>query len=193
MTPRRFPSIPAHLQGHYGMVSSRSQLPIWLAYNTAITTGLMRAQWKLTSRRFSFPTSMEKEESWSSILTTEHLWFLTNSMAKGQRVFFNFLEDNHIHVVMVPVNCTDRLEPLDISFNKPAKAFLRQQFHKWYAEQICQQLQDKTNVTPVDLWLSVVKPLEAQWMIQLYDYRIEENFRMVQIFACSEHGQSVRK
>ena len=35
------------------------------------------------------------------------------------------LESNYIHFVQVPVNCTDRLQPLDISVNKAAKDFLR--------------------------------------------------------------------
>ena len=82
-------------------------------------------------------------------------------------------QDNHIHVVMVPANFTDRLQPLDISVNKPAKTFLRQSnstsgmLNKC---EMCQHLQDRTDVTAVDLQLSVVKPLGAQWMIQLYEY-----------------------
>ena len=68
---------------------------------------------------------------------------------QGTESLLQLLEDNHINVVMVPANCTDRLQPLDVSINKPAKTFLQQQFNKWYAEQICQQicqhLQEKTN------------------------------------------------
>lgn len=89
---------------------------------------------------------------------------------QGTESLQQLFEENHIHVIRVPANCTDRLQPLDVSVNKPAKTFLRQQFHKWYAEQICEQLQEKTEVVPVDLRLSVVKPLGAQWMIKLYDY-----------------------
>ena len=109
---------------------------------------------------------------------------------QGTESLLKILEDNHIHVVMVPANCTDRLQPLDVSVNKPAKTFLRQQFHKWYAERICQHLQDKTYVTPVDLRLSVVKPLGAQWMIQLYEYMkskpdiVQNGFRAVGIIDC---------
>ena len=33
------------------------------------------------------------------------------------------LEDNNIHLVIVPANCTDRLQPLDLSLNKPVKDF----------------------------------------------------------------------
>ena len=43
------------------------------------------------------------------------------------------LEKRHIHIATVPVNCTDRLQPLDVSVNKAVKAFLRNQFQEWYA------------------------------------------------------------
>ena len=42
---------------------------------------------------------------------------------QGTEGVLKLLEDNSIHVVMVPPNCTDRLQPLDISVNKPAKNF----------------------------------------------------------------------
>jgi len=42
----------------------------------------------------------------------------------------NLLEDNHIDVVFIPVNCTDHLQPLDLSINKPAKDFLRGRFEE---------------------------------------------------------------
>ena len=71
---------------------------------------------------------------------------------------------------MIPANCTDRLQLLNISVNKAAKEFLRRQFHDWYAKQICKQLKDDTQVVLVDLKLSTVKPLGARWMMNLYDY-----------------------
>ena len=82
------------------------------------------------------------------------------------------LEAKHVFVAVVPANCTDRLQPLDIGVNKAAKEFLRSWFQEWYSEQICQQLQrgKETALQPVDLRMSVVKPLGARWMMNLYDY-----------------------
>ncbi len=49
-------------------------------------------------------------------------------------------------IVVVPANCTDRLQPLDVSLNKSAKEFLRK-FHEWYADQVRLQLRIvKTNL-----------------------------------------------
>jgi hypothetical protein len=73
---------------------------------------------------------------------------------------------------MVPPNCTDRLQPLDLSVNKAAKECLRGQFQKWYSDQICSQLEGdpSTGVTPVDLKMSTVKPLSLKWMKGVCDY-----------------------
>jgi len=80
------------------------------------------------------------------------------------------LRDNNILIALVPANCTDRLQPLDVSVNKSVKEFLRGQFHKWYAGEVCSQLHESDNVQAVDLSLSVVKPLGAIWLINLFDY-----------------------
>ena len=72
--------------------------------------------------------------------------------------------------ILIPANCTDRLQSLDVSVNKVAKEFLRRQFHDRYAKQICEHLKNDTPVRPVHLRLSVVKPIGAEWMKGLYDY-----------------------
>ena len=82
------------------------------------------------------------------------------------------LEDNHIERVVVPANCTDRLQPLDLSVNKPAKEFLRRKFQEWFASQIASQLDDtqQVNTQQVDMRLSIMKPLGARWLVELYNY-----------------------
>ena len=81
----------------------------------------------------------------------------------------SLLEENNIVYVTVPSNCTDRLQPLDVSLNKSAKDFMRSKFQEWYGNIISTQLEnDKTE--PVDMRLSIMKPLTAQWMIDLYHY-----------------------
>ena len=79
---------------------------------------------------------------------------------------FQLLEENNINFVLIPANCTDRLQPLDFSLNKPTKMFLRSKFQDWFA----QQKRGEKPVEPVDLHLSIMKPLGAQWLVKLYDH-----------------------
>ena len=59
-----------------------------------------------------------------------------NFTGQGIQELFDILQST---VVIIPANCIDRLQPLDVSVNKPAKEFSHKQFH---AEQ---QLQQKTD------------------------------------------------
>jgi len=52
----------------------------------------------------------------------------------------SLLRANNIFYTIVLPNCTDTLQPLDISVNKPAKDFLRTKFNEWYAAKITEQL-----------------------------------------------------
>ena len=80
------------------------------------------------------------------------------------------MEKNNIHTVTVPANTTDRLQPLNVSVNKPAKDFLRGKFNEWYAETIV----EGGDGCIVDMWLQVLKPISARWMIKFFDY-VREN------------------
>ena len=79
---------------------------------------------------------------------------------KGQctETLLKLLDENNVSVVLIPPNCTDRLQPLDVSVNKSAKEVLRRKFHAWYAENICAQLEGKLPKQQVDLRLNVVSP-----------------------------------
>ena len=70
----------------------------------------------------------------------------------------------------MPGNCTDRLQPLDISVNKSVKEFLRDKFQAWYSEQIHSLLESGCEDVAVDLKMSIMKPLGARWLMELYDY-----------------------
>ena len=90
---------------------------------------------------------------------------------KGQctPVILELLEQNNIDIVFVAANCTSWLQPLDVSVNKAVKNFMRDEFQRWYAEQIQQQVHNNIK-TAVDLRLSIVKPFSAKWFVQLNDY-----------------------
>ena len=89
-----------------------------------------------------------------------------NFTGKVTESILQLLGKNHIFGVTIPANCTDRLHPMDVSVNKATKNFLRQQFQDWYASKICEQLDGGGETVPIDLRLSVVKPLRARWMMK---------------------------
>ena len=42
------------------------------------------------------------------------------------------LDKHHMRALIVPANCTDKLQPLDISVNKPFKNEMKKKFQLWY-------------------------------------------------------------
>ena len=83
------------------------------------------------------------------------------------------LEKHNIHTCLLPLNTTDRLQPLDLSVNK---VFLREEFQKWYSEQIMQQLDNPAvdlstaELQPVDLGMAAMKEITDQWLVNMADY-----------------------
>ena len=106
---------------------------------------------------------------------------------KGQMsvIISKLLEDNHLHVCLLPPNTTDLLQPKDLSVNKPAKSFLKNEFSEWYSNEILQQLRahhhaslNQIELDPIELCLSVMKELGAQWLVKMVQY-IEDNLPFV--------------
>ena len=73
-------------------------------------------------------------------------------------------------IVIVPANCTNQLQPLDLSINKAAKEFLHGKFQERYALQIFEQWKSIAESKPIDLRLNIMKPLGVSWMVNLYDH-----------------------
>ena len=86
----------------------------------------------------------------------------------------SLLEDNNILVCYIPPNTTDKLQPMDLTVNKPAKDFLKQKFQEWYSDQILKQLDSLTTTNqelqPIDLSLPVLRELGAEWMVEMTEY-----------------------
>ena len=59
-------------------------------------------------------------------LSLEHpaLVIFDNFSAQTTETIVQLLEDNHVRIAMIPPNCTDQLQPLDVSVNKAVKIFL---------------------------------------------------------------------
>ena len=82
------------------------------------------------------------------------------------------LLNNNIIVIHVPNNHTNLFQPLDISVNKSAKCFITEKYQDWYAEQVVEQLNKgvAAHDVKVDVRLSTVKPLHANWIIAMYKH-----------------------
>lgn len=113
--------------------------------------------------------------------TTPGLVIMDNFKGQVTANINSFLEENHLHVCLIPPNTTDLLQPMDVSVNKPAKSFLKNKFSAWYAEQLLEQLEangdvplDQVELDPIDLSLPVLKELGARWMVEMAKY-IEDN------------------
>ena len=99
-----------------------------------------------------------------SLAADQHALLIFDNF-KGQctEAMLTLLDENHVSVILIPPNCTDVLQPLDVSVNKTAKEFLRKKFHTCYAENVCGQLEGKLPKQQVDLRMSVVKTLGGKW------------------------------
>ena len=90
---------------------------------------------------------------------------------KGQTTekIYQLLEANNIYKVSIPANCTDKLQPMDLSINKTLKDFMKSEFNDWYSSVVYKTL-DSENPTPADLRMAIMKPLGAQWLLKAYKY-----------------------
>ena len=73
---------------------------------------------------------------------------------------------NNIISLQIPANCTDKLQPLDVSLNKPMKDELRAKFHVWYASEVEKQMKEiPAEMVKVDVAMSNIKGKSASWII----------------------------
>jgi len=81
----------------------------------------------------------------------------------------SLLAANNIVAIQLPPNCTDKLQPLDLSVNKPVKDGMKAKFQQWYADEVKRQLQTTpVNQIKVDVNLAVVKNPSASWLISVW-------------------------
>ena len=65
---------------------------------------------------------------------------------------------------------------------------MRGQFQHWYSNQVCERLAKDTanSDISVDLRMSIVRPIEAQWLINMFNYFQEKPTIIVNGFTKSE-------
>ena len=78
----------------------------------------------------------------------------------------------NIECVYVPANMTNLFQPLDLTVNRSGKQFMRKEFITYYSNSVKQQLETGKALEDieVDFRLSVIKPLHAQWLVNMYNF-----------------------
>ena len=80
--------------------------------------------------------------------------------------------ENRCEIVIVPHNLTNKFQPLDLTVNKAAKAFVQNQYNDWFSDQVARQL--KSGKDPADIKvsskLSDMKPRHASWIVDFYTH-----------------------
>jgi len=86
-------------------------------------------------------SAIHKEETKECGLCDEQraLCIFNNFKAQLTEEVLKVLEVNNFDVAYIPANCTDCLQPLDLSVNKPVKDFLKGKFELWYSDQMLEQ------------------------------------------------------
>ena len=106
---------------------------------------------------------------------------------------------NNCEVVIVPHNLTNKFQPLDLSVNKAAKAFISEKYNTWMTNEISKQIKRGTAPPDVKVFLnlSVIKPLHAKWIVDLHHYlkaekaMILSGFRAAGISETIENAKSI--
>ena len=82
------------------------------------------------------------------------------------------LKDNNILSMRVPPNMTHVFQWLDLTVNKFVKDFMKGKFNTWFSRQISLGLENDVELDDigVDYRLSVLKPLHAKWLVELYNH-----------------------
>ena len=77
--------------------------------------------------------------------------------------------ENNCVLIMVPHNLTNKFQPLDITFNKPAKSFIKD---KWFTAQVTKLFNEGKDPADVQLLLNLSqgRPLNAKWIFEMYKY-----------------------
>ena len=106
---------------------------------------------------------------------------------KGQMIdpVKEILKKNNIVLQKVPANLTYLFQPLDVQGgpNGYAKKFMKKKFTLWYVDQVQRAMDAGKSMgeIDIDLKLSVLKPLHASWLIELFNHMTSPARRAVSL------------
>ena len=87
------------------------------------------------------------------------------------------LSSHNIELVPVPANMTHFFQPLDLTVNGSAKKYMRKQFIVYYSSSVKQQLDSGKQLEDIDVdfRLTILKPLHAQWLVNMFNFFTSQN------------------
>ena len=103
-------------------------------------------------------------------------------------------EENFYEAVIVLHNLTNKSQPLDISVNKSAKAFISSKYNSWFSKQVSAQLALGTESSKVKVTgkLSDIKLLHAQWIVNPYNHIREEKDTIINGFRSAGVTEAIQ-
>ena len=80
-----------------------------------------------------------------------------------------FCAKSSCEIIIIPHKLRNEFQPLDIRVNKAAKSFIFEKYNSWLANEVSKQFREPAADVKVSLKLSVIKPLHAKLIVDLYN------------------------
>ncbi len=117
-------------------------------------------------------------------------------MFKGQDTdkVLSHLDSLNIEFVAVPANMTHFFQPLDLTVNKSAKQFMKNEFITYYSNTVREGLEKATPLEDieVDFRLTTMKPLHAQWLVKMFFHITKRHANNTQRLGEGWHSRTAR-
>ena len=98
----------------------------------------------------------------------------------------SLLRENNILIGYVLNNMTANFQVLDLTVNKWVKGFICKNFNDWLASKLQEELDAGNLVDQIQIkfQLSTIKPLHANWLIQVYDFLSSAEGKQIILAGC---------
>ena len=170
----------------FGITCENKFLPMQLIYGGKTERSIPKVKFSLSANEKHFSNTLEslklldeivilyiEKERANRQLPDNQAAVLIIDVFSGQMTdpVIEKIRENSIKLVKVPANMTPLFQPLDLTVNGAAKAFMKRKFTEWYSSCILAQLAEGKEIEDVEvpLKLSVLKPLHAKWVIDLFN------------------------
>ena len=114
---------------------------------------------------------------------------------KGQDndVILDLCEKHMYQGAIIPHNLTNKLQPLDITVNKPIKSFTSDKYNEWFSKQVSQQLEKSMQPADVkgSLGFTELKVMHAKWILELYNHLCHQNEIILNGFKAASITEAV--